>query len=390
MDRAYQIILYGATGFTGRLCAEYLRDNYPDIKWAIAGRNKQKLEDLKDLLRLNCEIFVADGEDKDSIDHIVCNTKVILSTAGPFARYSNLIVKSCVENKTHYTDITGENHWVKDLIDEYHEKALEDGTRIIPSCGYDSIPSDMGVFYSVQKMAKPVKKITVFHSGQGGISGGTTETMFTIGPLPKEKRDPFLLNPKNSVSEEQRKLSGDGFEIKQIENTDSYSGIGLMSFANTRVVRRSSALYDAGQKSYGTNFIFKELGSYPSKRSARLASFGLIFAFLVISTPLRHIVRRFLPKPGEGPDKKTRENGWFKGLFKVEAEDGDIKYFQIYGEGDPGYKATAQMVCESAITLAISDELDSGGVLTSAYGLGNPLLERLIKSGIKFEEVIYN
>ena len=390
MDRAYQIILYGATGFTGRLCAEYLRDNYPDIKWAIAGRNKQKLEDLKNLLRLNCEIFVADGEDKDSIDHIVCKTKVILSTAGPFARYSNLIVKSCVENKTHYTDITGENHWVKDLIDEYHEKALEDGTRIIPSCGYDSIPSDMGVFYSVQKMAKPVKKITVFHSGQGGVSGGTTETMFTIGPLPKEKRDPFLLNPENSVSEKQRKLSGDGFEIKQIENTDSYSGIGLMSFTNTRVVRRSSALYDADQKSYGSNFIFKELGSYPSKRSARLASFGLIFAFLVISTPLRHIVRRFLPKPGEGPNKETRENGWFKGLFKVEAEDGDIKYFQIYGEGDPGYKATAQMVCESAITLAISDELDTGGVLTSAYGLGNPLLERLIKSGIKFEEVIYN
>ena len=98
----------------------------------------------------------------------------------------------------------------------------------------------------------------------------------------------------------------------------------------------------------------------------------------------------FLPKPGEGPDKATRENGWFKGLFKVEAEDGEIKYFQIYGEGDPGYKATAQMVCESAITLALSDNLVSGGVLTSAYGLGNSLLDRLIKSGIKFEEVIYN
>ena len=390
MDRAYQIILYGATGFTGRLCAEYLRDNCPDIKWAIAGRNKQKLEDLKNLLRLNCEIFVADGEDKDSIDHIVCKTKVILSTAGPFARYSNLIVKSCVENKTHYTDITGENHWVKDLIDEYHEKALEDGTRIIPSCGYDSIPSDMGVFYSVQQMAKPVKKITVFHSGQGGVSGGTTETMFTIGPLPKEKRDPFLLNPENSITEKQRELSKDSFEIKRIENTDSYSGIGLMSFANTRVVRRSSALYDADQKSYGSDFIFKELGSYPSKRSARMASFGLIFAFLVISTPLRHIVRKFLPKPGEGPNKETRENGWFKGLFKVEAEDGEIKYFEISGKGDPGYKATAQMVCESAITLALSEELDFGGVLTSAYGLGKPLLDRLISSGIKFEEVIYN
>ena len=390
MDREYQIILYGATGFTGKLCAEYLRDNYPEIKWAIAGRNNQKLNDLKNTLNLNCDIYVASGDDKESIDNFVSKSRVVLSTAGPFARYSNLIVKSCVENKTHYTDITGENHWVKDLIDEHHEKASEEGTRIIPSCGYDSIPSDMGVFYSVQQMGKPVKKVTVYHSGQGGVSGGTTETMFTIGPLPKEKRDPFLLNPENSVSEKQRKLSKDGFEIKKIENTDSYSGIGLMSFANTRVVRRSSALYDADQKNYGSDFIFRELGSYPSKRSARLASLGLIFAFLVISTPLRHIVRRFLPKPGEGPDKVTRENGWFRGLFKVEAEDGEVKYFQIYGDGDPGYKATAQMVCESAITLATCDNLNSGGVLTSAYGLGNALLERLTKSGIKFEEVFNN
>ena len=390
MNREYQIILYGATGFTGRLCAEYLKNNYPEIKWAIAGRDRQKLEALKNSLDLKCEIFLASGEDKESIDKFVSKTKVVLSTAGPFARYSNLVVKSCIENRTHYTDITGENHWVKDLIDEYHEKASEEGTRIIPSCGYDSIPSDMGVFYSVQQMGKPVKKITVYHSGQGGVSGGTTETMFTIGPLPKEKRDPFLLNPQNSVSESQRNLSKDGFEIQKIENTDSYSGIGLMSFANTRVVRRSSALYDADQNSYGSDFIFKELGSYPSKKSARIASFGLILAFLVISTPLRYLIRRFLPMPGDGPDKEIRENGWFKGLFKVEAEDGEIKYFQIYGDGDPGYKATAQMVCESAMTLAISDELVEGGVLTSAYGLGNPLLERLINSGIKFEEVIYN
>ena len=390
MDKEFQIILYGATGFTGKLCAEYLKNNYPEIKWAIAGRDKEKLENLKESLNLDCKIFVANGDDKESVDNFVSKTEVVLSTAGPFARYSNSVVKSCVDNKTHYTDITGENHWVKDLIDEHHEKASEEGIRIIPSCGYDSIPSDMGVFYSVQQMGKPVKKVTVYHSGQGGVSGGTTETMFTIGPLPKEKRDPFLLNPENSVSEKQRKLSKDGFEIKKIENTDSYSGMGMMSFANTRVVRRSSALYDADQKSYGSDFIFRELGSYPSKRSARMASFGLIFAFLVISTPLRHIVRRFLPKPGEGPNKVTRENGWFRGLFKVEAEDGEVKFFQIYGEGDPGYKATAQMVCESAITLAICDNLNSGGVLTSAYGLGNALLERLSKSGIKFEEVFNN
>ena len=117
MDRVYQIILYGATGFTGKLCAEYLRDNYPEIKWAIAGRDSQKLNDLKNTLNLNCDIYVASGDDKESIDNFVSKTRVVLSTAGPFARYSNLIVKSCVENKTHYTDITGENHWVKDLID---------------------------------------------------------------------------------------------------------------------------------------------------------------------------------------------------------------------------------------------------------------------------------
>ncbi len=390
MERKYQIILYGATGFTGKLCAEYFKNNYPNLKWAIAGRDPIKLQNLKSELGLDCDSFIASADDEEAINNFVALTKVVLSTAGPFARYSDEVVRSCVKNKTHYTDITGENHWVKDLIDEHHVKAAEDGTRIIPSCGYDSIPSDMGVFYAVRQMRKAIKKITVYHSGQGGVSGGTTETMFTIGPLPKEKRDPFLLNPPNSISKLQRKNSNDGFEIKKIDHTDSYSGIGLMSFANTRVVRRSSALYAADQKSYGSNFIFRELGSYSTKRSARIASVGLIIAFLIISTPLRHIVRRFFPKPGEGPDEATRENGWFKGLFKVEAEDEEIKYFQIYGKGDPGYKATAQMVCESAVTLAISDELHAGGVLTSAYGLGNPLLERLVKSGIKFEEVIYN
>jgi len=196
MTRKYQIILYGATGFTGKLCAEYLKANYPDLVWAIAGRNEQKLKELKNELGLECDIFIASAEDKAHLDYITTQTDVVLSTAGPFARYSNSLVKSCVDNKTHYTDITGENHWVKDLIDEHHKKASEEGTRIIPSCGYDSIPSDMGVFYSVKQMGKPIRKVTVYHSGQGGVSGGTTETMFTIGPLPKEKRDPFLLNPE--------------------------------------------------------------------------------------------------------------------------------------------------------------------------------------------------
>ena len=214
MERKYQIILYGATGFTGRLCAQYFKNNYPNLKWAIAGRDPKKLENLKFELGLNCDSFVASANDKEAINNFVSLTKVVLSTAGPFARYSDEVVRSCVKNKTHYTDITGENHWVKDLIDEHHIKASEDGTRIIPSCGYDSIPSDMGALCS-KPNEKAIKKITVYHSGQGGVSGGTTETSY-YGPLPKEKEILFLLNPPDSVTEHQRKNSNDGFEIKKL------------------------------------------------------------------------------------------------------------------------------------------------------------------------------
>ena len=163
-----------------------------------------------------------------------------------------------------------------------------------------------------------------------------------------------------------------------------------MAFANTRVVRRSAALFDLNQKSYGKDFTFKELGSYPSKAAARITSFVLISAFLVIATPLRRLVRPFLPKPGDGPDKETRDNGWFRGLFVAKLQDGEEKRFEIYGSGDPGYKSTSKMVCESALTLAFSDDLpfgdEFGGVLTSAVGLGNPLISRLMKAGITFKE----
>ena len=391
MTREYQVVLYGATGFTGRLCAEYFNTNYPDLSWAIAGRNEEKLKTLSEELNLNCDIYVANSEDYEAIKSFVKKTKVVVSAAGPFAKYSTKVVEACVEYKTHYTDITGENHWVKGLIDRFHEKAALDGTRIIPSCGYDSIPSDLGVYFSVTRSKQPVSHVTVYHSAKGGASGGTTETMFTMGPLPKEMRDSFLLNPKDTVSETQRNNSSDNFSVKPIPGTDDFSGMGLMAFANTRVVRRSAALFDLNQKSYGKDFTFKELGSYPSKAAARITTFVLMSAFLVIATPLRRLVRPFLPKPGEGPDKETRDNGWFKGLFVAKLQDGNEKRFEIFGSGDPGYKSTSKMVCESALTLAFSDDLpfgdEFGGVLTSAVGLGDPLISRLMKAGITFEDI---
>ena len=389
MDRKYEIIVYGATGFTGQICCKYLRDNYKDLVWAMAGRNEEKLAQVKSEFNLECDAVVADGGDLESIRSLASLTKVVLSTAGPFARYGSMLVQACVENGTHYTDITGENHWVKGLIDKHHEEAASKGTRIIPSCGYDSIPSDIGAYFTISQFDKPVSRVDVYQEALGGASGGTTETMFTMDGLNKDMRDPFVLNPEETVSAEQREKSKDGFSIKQVEGIDGWTGMGLMAVANTRVVRRSAALMEQNQKPYGNNFTFGEHGLFSTKRMARLASYGLLMAFLVISTPIKHLVRPFLPKPGEGPSQEQQDNGWFRSTFVAESEDGERKICTMYGSGDPGYKSTAKLVCESALALARSDDLpggnEYGGVLTSAVGLGEVLIDRLKNAEIEFK-----
>jgi short subunit dehydrogenase-like uncharacterized protein len=391
VEKKYEIIVYGATGFTGQLCAKYLKNNYADLSWAIAGRNKDKLDQVKVNFDLNCDVIIADGGDLESLRVLAGQTKVVLSTAGPFARYGSLLVQACVEQGTHYTDITGENHWVKGLIDKHHEVAASKGIRIIPSCGYDSIPSDIGTFFTVSQFDKPVKRVDVYQEALGTASGGTTETMFSMGKLSKEMRDPFVLNPKNTVSSNQRKISKDGFKIEKVENLEGWSGMGLMAVANTRVVRRSAALMEQNQKPYGIDFSFGEHGLFQSKKLARISSYGLLTAFIVISTPIKYLVRPFLPKPGEGPDQEMQDKGWFRSTFVAQAEDGETKICSLYGSGDPGYKSTSKLVCESALTLARSDVLpggdEYGGVLTSAVGLGDALIDRLKNAEIEFKVI---
>lgn len=391
MDKKYEIIVYGATGFTGQICCKYLRDNYTDLVWAMAGRNGDKLEEIKSNLNLDCDVVVADGADIEALRSLASQTKVVLSTAGPFARYGSLLVQACVESGTHYTDITGENHWVRGLIDKHHSEAASKGVRIIPSCGYDSIPSDLGAFFTISQFNKPVSRVDVYHEAQGEASGGTTETIFTMDGLSKEMRDPFVLNPQETVSEEQRQKSKDGFVVEQVDGINGWSGIGMMAVANTRVVRRSAALMEQNQKSYGSNFTFGEHGLFSTKRMARLASYGSILAFLVIGTPLKYLVRPFLLKPGQGPSQETQDKGWFRATFVAHSEDNERKICSMYGSGDPGYKSTAKMVCESAIALARSNDLpggsEYGGVLTSAVGLGDVLIERLKNAEIEFKVI---
>ena len=170
MQRKYQLLVYGASGFTGRLCAKYLHENYPDLSWAIGGRNKKKLEQLKKEMNLKCDILIADAENYEDLANMVKETKVLLTTAGPYAKYGSLLLKACIFEKTHYTDITGENHWVKKQMDLFNEEAISKGVRVIPSCGYDSLPSDIGTLFAVNQMNKSVKKVEVFHSASGGAS----------------------------------------------------------------------------------------------------------------------------------------------------------------------------------------------------------------------------
>jgi short subunit dehydrogenase-like uncharacterized protein len=239
MNKNLDIVLYGASGFTGQLCVRYFAENAgPGLRWAIAGRNEVKLKEIINALSLDVEVIVADGNDNEALDKLTTKTKVVLSTAGPFHRYGSKLVASCVKNSTHYADITGENFWVRELIDKHHVEAASKGIRIVPSCGYDSLPSDLATLYAIEQMGKAVKRIDCFHTAKGAASGGTIETLFSIGDLKlgKKIRDPFLLNPEGSYSKDQKKHSRDTMDIKKNMMIDRWTGPFIMAFANTRVV----------------------------------------------------------------------------------------------------------------------------------------------------------
>ena len=392
MNKDIDIVIYGATGFTGQLCVKYFQSLDLDIKWAIAGRNLVKLEDVASKFSTNVEILVADSDDEKALKDLCSRSKVVLSTAGPFHRYGSKLVAACIENDTHYVDITGENFWVKGLIEKHHIEAARRGIRIIPSCGFDSIPSDIGTFFAVKSTNKPIKRVDSFHSWKGEASGGTIETMFAMGDLNlgKEIRNPFLLNPEGSYTSEQKELSSDIFSISKNKDLNAWSGPFIMAGANTRVVRRSEALLTQRQESYGNNFVYQEHSFHKSLGKAFSSALGLGLLGLTLVSPLRKIVRSLLRKPGEGPSLEVQENGWFDCKYLVESEDGQKSLYRMFGKGDPGYKVTSKFVAECALSLLEDPETlpggsEYGGVLTSASGLGNILINRLKNADIHFE-----
>lgn len=387
------IIVYGATGFTGRLCAEYLANNAGDVKWAIAGRNRTKLDEVAKSLGVNVEVIVADADDVEGLNGLTARTKVVLSTAGPFHRYGSNLVAACVKNAAHYVDITGENFWVKGLIEKHHDEAAKKGVRIIPSCGFDSIPSDLGSFYAVRKAGVPISRVESFHSFKGDASGGTLETIFSMPDLNlgDDLTDPFSLNPDGSTTPDMARHSKDGFGVAAKPEVEGFAAPFIMAAANTRVVRRSAALSALMQEPYGADFVYQEYAYHPSRWQAIKGLLGMVALGIVLFSPLRKLVRPMLKQPGEGPSKEERDAGWFDCKFILQTAEGDKLVAAIRGDGDPGYKVTSKLVSECALCLiensdALPGGAEYGGVLTSATGLGMSLVDRLKRVGITFDD----
>ena len=393
MMKDLDIVVYGATGFTGRLCVDYLAQYEGEIKWAIAGRNGDKLAEVNQASGADVEIIIADADDVTALEALAARTKVVLSTAGPFHRYGSHLVAACVSQATHYVDITGENFWVKGLIEKHHEEAARRGVRIIPSCGFDSIPSDLGSFFAIQKSGQAIKRVESFHAFKGDASGGTLETIFSMPELNlgDDLTNPFLLNPEGTTTPEMEKQSVDVFGVAAKSEINGYGAPFIMAGANTRVVRRSAALLAQMQKPYGADFVYQEFAFHATRWSAIKGLMGMAALGMVLFTPLRKLVRPLLKQPGEGPSEKARNAGWFDCKFILETESGEKMVAAIRGDGDPGYKVTSKLVAECALCLvengdALPGGSAYGGVLTSASGLGMALVHRLSRSGIEFDE----
>ena len=397
MNRKYKIVIFGATGFTGELCAKFMSEKYSDIPIAIAGRSLEKLEKIKNKHDLPFPIIVADAFDVSALEKMCKDTEVVLSTAGPYHKYGSDLLGACVKNGCHYVDITGESFWIKDMIEKHHKEASNKGVRIINACGFDSAPSDLGVFYAVNQVAGSVKSVQCFQAWKGEASGGTMETMFSSmdAKLAKGGLGKFSLNPKNSISENQKKKTSDKIKVQKIAHLGGWTGPFVMARPNTRVVRRSAALSKFTGKYYGDDFVYSEGAYYSKKGAARKVTFMTLALGLIIVSPLRKLLRGLFRKPGEGPSQEAMDSGFFKSRFLIETKDG-FRAFSMSSSGDPGYKMTSRMACESALCLAVENPASLpggegfGGLLTPSVGLGNVLINRLKNIGVSFKEISLN
>jgi short subunit dehydrogenase-like uncharacterized protein len=405
MAAQYDIIIFGATSFVGDILTGYMMQQYGDngeIKWAIAGRSEAKLNAVKDKRGAqSIPHLIADASNEDQLKALAEQARVIVSTVGPYALYGEPLVKTCVETGTDYCDLTGEVQWYKRMVDKYESKAKETGARIVHCSGFDSIPSDMGVYFLQEKAKEKfgqycnevnnrVAKI------RGGASGGTVASMVNIAKeaakdpkLRKELQNPYSICPSNhGFHVRQNNISGAQYD----EDFDVWVGPFVMAAVNLRVVHRSNALLE---NAYGAEFKYSEammMGKGKKGRSnAKKMGWGLnIFMILAAMGPTRWILEKFvLPKPGEGPTPTEQEKGMYDMRFIGKTAAGDSIKTKVIGDKDPGYGSTAKMLGEAAICLAQTDKVEkAGGFWTPSSLYGQRLIERLqANAGLSFEVI---
>jgi short subunit dehydrogenase-like uncharacterized protein len=401
-DREFDIVLYGATGFVGSRAAAYLAQHpqRQQLRWAIAGRDRNKLEQVKQHLGATASsvaVLVADSRDQDAVDSIVAKTQVLLNTAGPFALYGSPIVDACVRLQTHYVDITGETTWVRGLIDRYHDRAAADGTRIIPGCGFDSVPSDLGCYLMVRNiqdtLGTPCAAVKAYYQMYGGFNGGTVDSNIhrhESGQI-ERGRDPFLLNPSDAYPQAEVDRNQDPVHPTFDRDLGTWVGPFIMGMINTRVVRRSAALFEQWGQPYSPQFHYQEYTKYnpPFARAKSIFVTGLMAGFEAALDRAfsRNLLKLLLPKPGTGPSEQTMNAGWFTTELLGTSVDGQTVRGLIRYQGDPSNRATVCCVCESALSLVMNQvELpggrERGGLLTPASGLGDVLARRLREAGM--------
>jgi short subunit dehydrogenase-like uncharacterized protein len=395
-SRDFDLVLLGATGFTGRLVAEYLDVHAPDgVRIALAGRAPEKLEALRASLGARGRAFPilrADSHDDASLAALAQQAKVVCSTVGPYAKHGLPLVAACAKAGTHYADLTGEVQFMRDSIDAWDVEARRTGARIVHACGFDSIPSDAGAWL-LHRALGPMRRATyVVESMKGGFSGGTVASLLNaLEEATKDRArrrlmaDPYALSPDRSKEPDlgrERDLTS--FEY------DDFAGRWvapfIMAAINTRVVRRSNALLGYP---YGRQFRYREVSGMPrGPRGAVLAAamtggMGAFMAGLSFG-PTRALLTRLLPKPGEGPSEETRRTGRLRLRIFGEAEDGRRATALIVGQGDPGYQLTALILSQASLALAVDTSRlpDRAGVLTPITAMGDVLIDRLRAAGM--------
>ena len=383
-DKSLDVVIYGATGFTGKLVVEYMQENYGNdesVSWAIAGRSEEKLKAVSEDLKVGSNVphLLVDSNDTDSIESMVKQTKCVLTTVGPYQLYGAKILQQCVIHGVDYVDLCGEPGWMHEMINEYSNQAKETGARIVFSCGFDSIPFDLGVYFLqkevIARHGQPASNVRGrVRAMNGEFSGGTAASLGATMTSLKEKPELFevLINPfalsDGFTGPEQAQDSKPVYD----EKLETWVAPFFMAPINTKNVHRSNVLMD---HLYGEDFCYNEMWIQGPGEEGKAAA-----EFVASMNPLADA-----PAPGEGPSKESRDNGNYNVLFCADLADGTTIQAAVSGDMDPGYGSTSKMIAESAICLVKECPELVGGIYTPAPAMGEKLIARLqANAGLDF------